>query len=172
MSKHKCPNCGKRVATEILSCPRCGRSIPVAPKVLVDEDMGYLPPHGPAEEVVEGSDTEYDYYTEDDEVDDPDLLEWAEKYVKELPDVTYGRRLQVSDQEQQWVGKEPGHRYRYEAPAEIAANQAEDSDDESEDSEEPDLIGGECPACGRQAQPAWTKCPWCGTVFPRRDSAG
>ena len=134
---------------------------------------------------------EGDEWTEDgdDVIDDPELLELAEASVRALPlkelaalagtykytplpDFTKIRAQTAVDED---------------APADEHAGADEDGDadegafvdqegadsDEAaaedqvaEESPEPATIGGECPACGRQAQKGWKTCPWCGSTLP------
>ena len=83
----------------------------------------------------------------DDGIYDLDLLEKAEGYVRLLPDGLF----------------RGGERPRM--PVVARGAQATDEVPAKDEDEEPEPVGSECPACGRQAQKGWTRCPWCGAAL-------
>ena len=99
----------------------------------------------------------------DDGIFDPELLEQAEEYVKLLPDGLFpgGVRQRMP------VAGRSASRGRTRPRVRRAADERDDQVDAEED-EEPEPVGSECPACGRQAQKGWTRCPWCGAALGSR----
>lgn len=92
-------------------------------------------------------DDEFDepFTAEDDEIDDPDLLEQAERAVRDLRP---GRELDGAPAG--WTLSPPA---APEPKAEV---------------EDPRPVSYECPNCGRQAQRGWEICPWCRAPLPER----
>jgi hypothetical protein len=135
----ECPICGRQARKGWDECPWCGT--PLSPEV-----WALKPPEAGAGPPVDAN---------DDVIFDPELLEQAEEYVKLLPDGLFRRgerpRMPVAGRSAE----------RTDSAAPLDCGESNDEIDE----EEPEPVGGECPACGRQAQKGWTQCPWCGTAL-------
>jgi hypothetical protein len=139
-------------------CPRCGHSIPICfttPPQEKDVPWGEADDETDDAEFVAQGGLPAD--ASDDGIFDPELLEQAEEYVKFLPDGLFRRgerpRMPVAgggaegDGVVAWGDRGNGG-------DEVAAEDAE-----------PQPVGSECPACGRQAQKGWRECPWCGAAL-------
>ncbi len=193
MGRNRCPNCGKRVADTKPVCPRCGCAVPISPARwgvdprrvtgfdgLRASDSDTRPggwecpacgrqarerwercpwcgsPFPPIRRDPESSPCEDDakddgeledeYHGDEYGVDDPELLARAEAEVKALPLRGLAGLAETLDETVQgWTPREDDRENRGARSVTSAK---------------------ECPVCGRQAQPGWRTCPWCGSPLP------
>lgn len=146
MAKNRCPNCGKRVPDGVLACPRCGHSIPIAYSDAAHGDAVHA----------HGDEWDTPFTDGDDDIEDPEVLEQVEEYVKGLSDLPYTGRARSY----QTACSDPDDQADKHAP--VRPNDPRDvPGPDARDDSAP--AAGECPVCGRQAPKGWDKCLWCGT---------
>ncbi len=155
VARKRCPNCGKRVPDYEPCCPRCGYSIPIVFEASQTENGPLLEDD---EEWSDYSDGEID--ETDHVIDDPELLERAEAFVRGLP--LYELAGLVGSYEE---GAPRDYTLFPEGTrSDDGLSLPETKPPVRGKSKESASAGGECPSCGRQAQKGWGTCPWCG--FP------
>lgn len=129
-----------------ICCPRCGIALPIA----FDDPDAFEDPEEFGE--FEEPDDDMDWDSDDEEIDDPELLALAEAYVRRLPLTGQARADGLVEVTEGYARRPATEEPAAEEPENLVA-------------EEPEP-GGECSSCGRQSQRGWAKCPWCGTRLP------